>query len=554
MVFTPVVRRIADVTGLDESSVHDAVEVPPSVAHGDYAYPCFDLAQREQEDPTVLAERLASQLTDESFERVESQGPYVNITVRGRAKLDAARSPDLPDGSDTVIVESPSPNTNKPLHVGHALNMVLGQSIANILEACGHEVVKENLYNDRGIHIMKSMVAYQRDGEGATPSSEGVKPDHFVGDYYVQYESLRQEDPSIEDDASNLLQAWEDGDEATRSLWATMRDWCLQGIKQTIGDYGVTVDTDRFESDIYDEGRRIVEEGLDNGVFERADDGSVVADLSDEGLGTKHVLRSDGTTVYLTQDLGLARRRATDVSPDRIVHVVGKEQEYHFNCLFTLLDRLGFDFADTLFHRSYGHVRLPEGAMSSREGTAVHADTIREDMVERAEDEIKSRHDLGEEAARQRAESVGMAALKFYLLRTDPKHDITFDPEESLSFTGETGPYVQYTYARIQSLLDDAGGGDVEDGDLLVEDEERRVLRLLLQYAERLQRSSETYDPSIIANYVLQLAQAFNEFYHAHTVIGAGDVEGARIALCRVVADRVRTCLGLLGIDAVEEM
>jgi len=532
MVVSSVVNAISDETGVAPNVIEQTIEVPPEVAFGDYAYPCFDLASSSSKNPVEAAEGLAASLDHGIFDEVSAQGPYVNMVLKGSVKLDAAATGVVKDEDDTVVVESPSPNTNKPLHFGHALNMVLGQSVSNILEAKGNTVVKENLYNDRGIHISKSMLAYQKEGDGQTPEGAGQKPDHFVGEYYVRYNELVDEDPSVEDEAQALLRAWEDGEEDVHELWSMMRDWCLTGIKTTIDDYGVRVDTDRFESDIYTDGRAIVEDGLDNEVFAKDDTGAVVADLTDVDLGKKHVLRSDNTTVYLTQDLALAKHRQDDVGADEVVYVVGKEQEYHFNCLFTLLDRLGIAQPDSLHHRSYGHVRLPEGAMSSREGTAIRADDIREEMISRAQDEVTSRHDgLDEDTVRERAEAIGMGALKFYLLRTDPQRDITFDPDESLSFTGETGPYVQYTYSRIQSMIDGVEAKDVQ-GDLLTSLEERNVLRVLLQFPERVSHAARTYDPSVIANYVLRLAQAFNEFYHERTVLVDEPVRGARIRLC----------------------
>ena len=554
MVVNAVAQAISDVSGLEPDRVAEDIEIPPEVDMGDYAYPCFALASERGESPVSIASDMADALDDAGFESVRSQGPYVNIVLHPSQQLEAARGSVEVD-AETVVVEFPSPNTNKPLHVGHALNMAIGQSTANILESVGHNVITENLYNDRGIHISKSMLAYQKEGEGETPAASGKKPDHFVGDYYVRYGELVDEDPSLADEAQDMLQRWEDGDESVRALWDRMRGWCLTGIKETLSDFDVGIDKDRFESDIWEDGRDIVRDGLDDGVFKEDDDGAVVADLEDAGLGTKHVLRSDGTTVYMTQDIGLANHRAEDYDLDRIVHVVGQEQEYHFSCLFEILDRLGYGFADKLHHLSYGLLRLSEGTMSSREGTAIHADTVREEMIRLAEDEVRDRYDeLDEEDVERRAETIGMGALKFYLLRTDPSRDVVFNPEESLSFTGETGPYVQYTYARIQSIL--AKSEPVNGGlDTLTSSEERGVLRLLMQYPDRVERAAKAYNPSVIANHALQLAQAFNEFYHEHRVlVDDEDTRGARRQLCVAVADQVEQCLSLLGIGVVEEM
>lgn len=553
MVINSVVSALSEAAGLDEARVRQDLEVPPEVGMGDYAYPCYTLASEHGSDPSSLADDLADTVSHGDIAWCTSQGPYVNIRLRAEAKLaaDLVAKPSL--GSDTIIVESPSPNTNKPLHLGHALNMVLGQAVANILSSVDHDVIKENLYNDRGIHISKSMLAYDKAGRPDTPGSRDQKPDHFVGEYYAAYNDLVEEDPSIEDEAQAMLRAWERGDDEVRSLWSTMRSWCLSGIKQTLDDYGIRVDKDRFESNTYQGGRDIVHDGLDKGVFEEKDDGSIVADLSDDGLGEKHVLRSDGTTVYITQDLNLAKTRAEETSPDRIVHVVGKEQEYHFDCLFTVLNKLGYDFADKLHHLSYGHVRLPEGAMSSREGTAVSADDVLEEMTELAREEILDRHD-GLNDVEHRADRIGMAALKFFLLRTDPMHDITFDPDASLSFTGETGPYLQYTHARINSMIDGEQERTTSVAGLDSE-EANQVLRELIQYEDYVATAARQYDPSTIANYALRLAQAYNEFYHEHTVLVDDDaVRESRVAVSRRTAQVLDDALGLLGIDTVEAM
>lgn len=554
MVVDRVVETLSEHTGLAASTVREDVEVPPRVELGDYAYPCFRLAGEKGNDPVVLAGDVASRVSD-LFHDVTSDGPYVNITLSPAEKVRVAEEPVAKDEDDKIIVEFPSPNTNKPLHLGHALNMAIGQSMVDILRFLGNDVVVENLYNDRGIHISKSMVAYRREGDGETPENTGRKPDHFVGDYYVRYGEIEEADPSVSDEAQEMLQDWESGDAETRSLWNRMRSWCLQGIRSTIGDYGVQVDRERFESDIYEDGRSLVRDGLDRGVFEEDEDGAIIADLSEEDLGTKHVLRSDGTTVYLTQDLGLAKTRADDTDPDRIVHVVGNEQEYHFQCLFSILDRLGFEFADDLHHLSYGMLRLSEGTMSSREGTAIYADDVRAEMISRAKDEIEDRHEaVDNDDLAERSETIGMGALKYYLLRTDPKRDVTFDPEASLSFTGETGPYIQYTYARITSMLEESEESEA-DYTVLSSVEERKVLRLLIGFEEQVRRAARSYNPSSVANYALELAQAFNEFYHEHRVLVDDEaVRGARRELCGLVAERLETSLSLLGIDVVEEM
>ena len=552
MVRDRIITEISRVTGLDTGVVDDALEIPPDVEMGDYAFPCFVYAKQEKENPAKLAAHLAQEI--EGFYEVEQKGPYVNIKCHPEDMLRAAQNPSFKNGSDTILIEFPSPNTNKPLHLGHALNMAIGQSTTNILRRLGHTVITENLFNDRGIHICKSMYAYRELGKNTTPEEEGAKPDHFVGEYYAAYNDLVENNEDVEEENQALLAAWERGDQDVVQLWETLRSWCLRGIRETLNDYGVETTKERFESTFYKEGKRIIQRGLETGVFEEGEDGSIVADLEEQSLGTKHVLREDGTSIYITQDIALAHKRSVEYDLDRIVYVVGNEQQYHFNCLFEILKRLGYDFSDQLHHLSYGMLELSTGKMSSREGNVVTADEVRQNVINLAAKEIEERHsDLEPEALRRRAQRIGMGALKFYLLHNDVRKDMVYDAEKSVSFTGQTGPYIQYTYARISSLLKE--NSERGTGETLTDEHERNVLRLLAQYADHVERAGEQYAPNIVANYAYRLAQTFTGFYHECKVLDDDvEVQRDRLALCQATRDVLRDAMKLLGIPVMEEM
>lgn len=477
-----------------------------------------------------------------------------------------------------VMVEYSSPNTNKPLHLGHVRNNLLGFSVAEILQAAGYEVIKTNLVNDRGIHICKSMLAWQKFGNGETPESTDMKGDHLVGKYYVifdreykaQIEELKAAGQTEEEakknaplilEAQRMLQQWEAGDPGVLSLWKTMNSWVYAGFKETYVRLGVSFDKFYYESDTYLLGKDIIDEGLEKGIFFRKEDNSVWIDLTDEGLDQKLVLRSDGTSVYITQDMGTAQLKYNDYRMDKSIYVVGNEQDYHFKVLFTILKRLGKPGADGLFHLSYGMVDLPSGKMKSREGTVVDADDLMDEMEQtaKAQTEAKGKLDGFDEAEKEHLfHTIGMGALKYFLLKVDPKKRLLFDPNESVDFDGHTGPFIQYTHARIRSVLRKAG--ERADAEAVkytaLVSEERELILLLTQFPATIKQAADGYSPAVIANYVYELAKAFNKFYHEVSILQA-ESEAAkqfRLDLTAVSGKVIQKAMKLLGIEVPERM
>ncbi len=486
------------------------------------------------------------------------------------------------DASPLAMVEYSSPNTNKPLHLGHLRNILLGYSLSQILTACGNRVVKTNIVNDRGIHICKSMLAWQKWGEGATPESAGKKGDHLIGDYYVLFdkhyrEQVKQlmESGLSEDEAKaqaplilearEMLRKWEAKDPEVRGLWQKMNEWVYAGFDATYQCMGVDFDKIYYESDTYLEGKELVLKGLEEGIMERHDDGSVWADLTADGLDNKLLLRADGTSVYMTQDIGTAKLRYRDYPIDKMIYVVGNEQNYHFQVLSILLDRLGFKWGKDLVHFSYGMVNLPNGRMKSREGTVVDADDLMADMVADAKKVIEERGEIKKldgatpEEVDTIAETVGMGALKYFLLKVDPRKNMTFNPEESIDFNGNTGPFIQYTYARIRSVLRKAAESGVATADYsAVKPGEREIalIQRLADFPSTVSEAGRTYSPALIANYAYDLVKEYNQFYHDCTILGEPDpaVRSLRLALSATTARTVKTALGLLGINVPERM
>ncbi|WP_088341569.1 arginine--tRNA ligase [Robiginitalea sediminis] len=480
-----------------------------------------------------------------------------------------------------VMVEYSSPNTNKPLHLGHIRNNLLGYSVAEILKAAGHKVYKTQIINDRGIHICKSMLAWQKFGKGETPESTGVKGDKLVGNYYVAFdkaykEEVRQLEASGMDakeaereapmlkEAQDLLRRWEAGDPEVVSLWETMNGWVYEGFEQTYREMGVDFDTLYYESDTYLLGKDVVAEGLEKGVFFRKDDGSVWIDLTGDGLDEKIVLRADGTAVYMTQDIGTAIQRVKDY-PDieGMVYTVGNEQDYHFKVLFLILKKLGYTWAERLFHLSYGMVDLPSGKMKSREGTVVDADDLMQEMAATAEGisgELGKLEGFGESEKQRLYHQIGMGALKYFILRVDPRKRMLFDPEESVDFQGNTGPFIQYTYARIQSILRKAGFDDDRPATGLIletlHDKEKQLLKDLEQFPAVVRQAAEQYSPALVANYTYDLVKDFNSFYQQVTILGEEnpDHRTFRVQLARKVGEVARTGCALLGIETPERM
>lgn len=483
--------------------------------------------------------------------------------------------------SPLMMIEYSSPNTNKPLHLGHIRNNLLGHSIAEIQKANNWQVVKTNIVNDRGIHICKSMLAWQKFGNGETPLSTGMKGDHLVGKYYVAFdkaykaeiadlqdkgyseEDAKREAPIMQE-AQAMLRKWEQGDPSTLSLWREMNGWVYEGFETTYKALGVDFDKIYYESDTYKEGKSKVEEGLDKGLFFRKEDGSVWADLSDEGLDEKLLLRGDGTSVYMTQDIGTAKLRFEDYPIDKMVYVVGNEQIYHFQVLSILLDKLGFSWGKDLVHFSYGMVELPDGKMKSREGTVVDADDLIAEMVHTAQsisEELGKLENYTESEKQEVSRMVGLGALKYFILKVDPRKNMIFDPSESIDFNGNTGPFIQYTHARIQSVLRKAKEQGLVcptsvECDLPIADKERQLVQLLLSYPDIVREAGKEFSPAIVANYTYELVKEYNQFYHDFSILKEEQEKlvGFRLMLSAKVAHVIKHSMGLLGIDVPDRM
>ena len=493
------------------------------------------------------------------------------------------------DNSPLVMIEYSSPNTNKPLHLGHVRNNLLGNALANIVAANGNKVVKTNIVNDRGIHICKSMLAWQKYGNGETPESSGKKGDHLIGDYYVSFdkhykaevkelmakfqsEGMNEEEAKAKAEAESplmkeareMLVKWEANDPEVRALWKKMNDWVYAGFDETYRMMGVTFDKIYYESNTYLEGKEKVIEGLEKGFFYRKEDGSVWADLTGEGLDHKLLLRADGTSVYMTQDIGTAKLRFADYPIDKMIYVVGNEQNYHFQVLSILLDKLGFEWGKGLVHFSYGMVELPEGKMKSREGTVVDADDLMAEMIDTAKEtsnELGKLDGLTKEEADNIARIVGLGALKYFILKVDARKNMTFNPKESIDFNGNTGPFIQYTYARIQSVLRKAKEAGIEIPAQLpvgieLSEKEEGLIQMVADFAAIVKQAGEDYSPSIIANYTYDLVKEYNQFYHDFSILREENeaVKVFRLALSENVAKVVRLGMGLLGIEVPDRM
>ena len=493
------------------------------------------------------------------------------------------------DNSPLVMIEYSSPNTNKPLHLGHVRNNLLGNALANIVAANGNKVVKTNIVNDRGIHICKSMLAWQKYGNGETPESSGKKGDHLIGDYYVSFdkhykaevkelmakfqsEGMNEEEAKAKAEAESplmkeareMLVKWEANDPEVRALWKKMNDWVYAGFDETYRMMGVTFDKIYYESNTYLEGKEKVMEGLEKGFFYRKEDGSVWADLTGEGLDHKLLLRADGTSVYMTQDIGTAKLRFADYPIDKMIYVVGNEQNYHFQVLSILLDKLGFEWGKGLVHFSYGMVELPEGKMKSREGTVVDADDLMAEMIDTAKEtsnELGKLDGLTKEEADNIARIVGLGALKYFILKVDARKNMTFNPKESIDFNGNTGPFIQYTYARIQSVLRKAKEAGLEipaqlPAGIELSEKEEGLIQMVADFAAIVKQAGEDYSPSIIANYTYDLVKEYNQFYHDFSILREENeaVKVFRLALSENVAKVVRLGMGLLGIEVPDRM
>ena len=561
------------------------VEQPSRREYGDLAFPMFAAAPLLHRPPAHIASEVADRLAGASAQEIARDdrnarptadygsatavGPYVNVSFN-RARFLRQLLAELSAAGDTygrgdhfagqrVMIEFSSPNTNKPLHLGHLRNNIIGESLARILAAGGAEVCRVNLINDRGIHICKSMCAYRRFADGATPQSTGKKPDHFVGDYYVRFHKWATEDPQAEQEARAMLAAWEAGDPDVRDLWQKMNGWAIAGMQQTYRDTGIEFDRIDWESELYLEGKQTVMRGLHDGIFYRSEDGSIWVDLKEIGLDHKVLLRSDGTALYLTQDIGAAIRRQREWQFDRLIYVVASEQRYHFQVLFHVLHKLGYGWATELYHRSYGMVTLPDGNMKSREGSVVDADDLLETLRSLVRAEIKQRERERTIAdIPQTAHKIAIAALHYYLLQVDPDRDMNFLPSRSIGMRGDTGPYLQYVGARIVSLLrqDPAIQNDDIDSALLQNDAEWDIALLLADWPAIVARAGERLDPTQITSFLRDLGTAFSRYYHDYPLAVEPDpaLRAARLALARATLQVLRNALQMVAIPFIEQM
>ncbi len=547
------------------------VSVTRKEFEGDYTLVTFPLLKITRQAPDVTGNAIGEWLVSNvpEISAFNSVKGFLNLSfspVYWNESLKAiAEAPDfgqLPSTGRRIMVEFSSPNTNKPLHLGHIRNNLLGDSVSRILKACGNDVVKSTIVNDRGVHICKSMYAWEKCFNGATPESTGKKGDHLVGDCYVAYAKMEKEHPEVIDDVHKMLVDWEKGDPHVRELWAMMNGWVYAGFDETYAALGITFDQVDHESETYLLGKELVQKGLKMGVFTTDPDGSVWCDLTADGLDRKLVLRGDGTSVYITQDLGTAERRFQNFKLDSHVYVVGNEQDYHFQVLKLILKKLGFDWADQIYHLSYGMVELPEGKMKSREGTVVDADDLIESMyleAKKTSEESGKLADISPEEKDRLYHMIGLGALKYFIIKVDPKKTMLFNPKESIDFNGNTGPFIQYTHARICSILRKAtvafGPSDIA-ADAQPSAKEVRLVKLLDLYPVKVGEAGAALSPAVIANYAYELAKEFNQYYHDTPILKEENqaVLKYRLELISVMARTLRSAMGLLGIELPERM
>ncbi len=554
---------------------------------GDYTLVVFPLLKLSRKPPEETATSIGTYIENHSpmisgFNVIKG---FLNLVVshsfwremlEGELRQPAHGQVSLSESSARVVIEYSSPNTNKPLHLGHIRNILLGHSMAQILSASGRRVHQVNLVNDRGIHICKSMLAWEKQGKGETPESSGMKGDHLVGKYYVAYnqvyksqvkEQLDNGSPQktaeaeapVLQEAREMLLKWEADDPKVRALWEMMNGWVYAGFDETYRRLGIGFDRTYYESETYKLGKSLILKGLEEGVLYSRDDGSVWANLEDEGLDHKLLLRSDGTSVYMTQDVGTARQRFGEFEFDSHIYVVGNEQNYHFQVLALVLKKLGYKWADRLYHLSYGMVELPEGKMKSREGTVVDADDLMDEMERTARqmsEELGKLDEYGEEEKSRIYRQVGMGALKYFILKVDAKKNMTFDPRESVDFNGNTGPFIQYTYARIKSLVRKGSGIPRKAGETPLIDKEVGLIRMMYDYPEVIQDAADSLNPSLLANFLYELAKEFNQYYHDHSILSAEKEEfiHLRLLMAGVIGQVIESGMKLLGIEMPERM
>ena len=592
-----VIEAVKSLYGQDVPQKMVQIQKTKQEFEGNLTLVVFPFVKISRKKPEDTAQEIGQYLQDKcsavaSFNVVKG---FLNLVIAQSAWLQLLADIDAnpkygekkaDDNSPLVMIEYSSPNTNKPLHLGHVRNNLLGWSLAKIMEANGNKVVKTNIVNDRGIHICKSMLAWLKYGNGETPETSGKKGDHLIGDYYVafdkhyreqvkqltaQYSSegmgeeeaekkAKEEAPLIKE-AHEMLVKWEQNDPEVRALWEKMNNWVYAGFDETYKALGVGFDKIYYESQTYLKGKAKVEEGLAKGLFERHDDNSVWADLTNEGLDQKLLLRSDGTSVYMTQDIGTAEMRFKDYPIDKMIYVVGNEQNYHFQVLSILLDRLGFKWGKELVHFSYGMVELPNGKMKSREGTVVDADDLIATMIADAKqtsEELGKFNDMTDEERSEIARIVGLGALKYFILKVDARKNMLFNPEESIDFNGNTGPFIQYTYARIRSIMRKAAELNVEGGDVSAELSQKEIdlIQKMSDYAGAVEQAGKDYSPSGIANYCYELAKEFNQFYHDYSILKEEDAQkrAVRLRIAANVAKIISNGMALLGIEVPERM
>ena len=551
---------------------------------GDFTIVTFPLVKLLKKSPDAIAMELGNELMNNSnlFENFNIVKGFLNLKLKDSVFLSDIEGiknalDTIETKNETVMVEYSSPNTNKPLHLGHIRNNLLGFSIANILKEDGYNVIKTQIINDRGIHICKSMLAWEKFGNGATPESTSTKGDKLVGNYYVEFdkqykkeinelkeqgldeETAKKQAPSILE-AQKMLLDWENEDEAVRNLWSTMNSWVYAGFNETYKRLGVSFDQVQYESQTYILGKDLIQQGLNKGVLFQKEDGSVWVDLTEEGLDQKLLLRSDGTSVYMTQDLGTAVERFKDNDIQRLIYTVGNEQDYHFQVLFIVLKKLGYEWADHLYHLSYGMVELPNGKMKSREGTVVDADDLMQEMYATAKakaQELGKLENLTEAEKEASYEIVGIGALKYFMLKVDPKKKMLFNPEESIDFNGNTGPFIQYTYARIQSVLNRFEGNYTDfNKEVELNAYEKELITLLADYKETVAKAAASLSPAHVANYVYEVVKTYNSFYQNNPILNNEneDVKKLRLYLSEITGKTIQKSLGLLGIGVVNRM
>lgn len=575
--------------GADLPSASYQVQVTRKEFEGDYTLVVFPLLKVSRQSPEDTGKAIGEWLKENAGE-IDGYNivkGFLNIRFSNSYWISLfssiAGNPDygqLPPTGKTIMVEFSSPNTNKPLHLGHIRNNLLGWSVSRLLEANGHKVLKVNLVNDRGIHICKSMLAWLKTGNGETPESSGKKGDHLVGDYYVAFNDMykkevdslvasgmskeeAEKNAPVLKEAQQMLLKWEKGDEEVVSLWKKMNSWVYEGFARTYADLGISFDRTYYESQTYLLGKALVQKGLDMGIFEREADGSVWCDLTADGLDRKLLLRGDGTSVYITQDLGTAEQRFSEYNLDEHIYVVGNEQNYHFQVLKLILKKLGFAWADNIYHLSYGMVELPEGKMKSREGTVVDADDLLEKMYNTAREtslELGKIDNMTEEEQDELFRTLSLGALKYFIIKVDPKKTMLFDPKESIDFNGNTGPFIQYTHARIRSILRKAEergiGTDGIPSDVALSQKEIRLVKLLDMYPAKVAEAGDAHSPAVIANYAYELAKEFNQYYHDTPILKEedGNMLRCRLKLLSVIADVLVKATDILGIKLPERM